>query len=126
MTSKPQSQPNEHTVSVFRTDSAMIAEHMRFVLSLAGIPAIVNQGDPLRLAAAMADVLVQACDLAEARIVIEQPGKSLGDWRCRCCRESVPETFDSCWNCGEDRVSETSTTTWQGVTPNLFTPAVPG
>ena len=90
---------------VFRAENALIAEHMRFVLSVAGIPSAVIQGDPLRLGAALVDVYVQARDLSEALNVIVRPSNvPNGDWNCRRCGETVPASFDSCWNCGEHRL----------------------
>ncbi len=29
------------------------------------------------------------------------------DWKCAKCKEDVPSTFDSCWQCGEARATAT-------------------
>ena len=35
--------------------------------------------------------------------IYHEPPSEAADWRCPDCREEVPGTFDSCWQCGAPR-----------------------
>jgi hypothetical protein len=86
---------------VFRASNAVIANHIRIILSLYEIRAAVIQRDPLHLTAAVAEVVVAAADYPRALKELTQSPqqeRSAG-WECSHCGEPVPGSFDLCWNC---------------------------
>ena len=77
-----------------------------------GIAAKINNGNA---AAAMGDIpfthaypeiwLIDESDLPSSRLLITEFEKPLSDeqWFCQHCEEASPVSFESCWNCEQER-----------------------
>lgn len=107
----PDAASDARTQSVARTACAGIAEHLRLLLLAQDIRAAVVNGDPLRVGAALCEVIVLATDQRKASSLIQSAADVANpyqaDWSCEKCRETVPAHFEVCWNCGEDRHTPT-------------------
>jgi hypothetical protein len=109
---------------IFRTNNAMLAEHIRLLLAIEDVRAAVIQGDPLQVGFAIVDVVVLVEEHKATQRILEtsnQPNHT-EDWYCPDCDETIPMTFDICWNCGrlhpeisddaEHRVFEADSCKW--------------
>ena len=92
---------------VIRAVNAMIAEHIRLLLTVHDIRAAVVQRDPLRAMAATADLLLAGRDCRESQRHLSEllANDHGGDWACPSCHEEVPRNFDLCWSCGASHPS---------------------
>ena len=56
------------------------------------------------------DILVSKYQFNEAKKIIFDYEKELKseyknkNWKCLSCKNNNPDTFDICWNCGNDRI----------------------
>lgn len=98
---------------IFSSQNSMIIHHMKNLLSLKGIHAIVRNEN---LTAALGEIPPTECWVElwildgsrenEARAIIQKEKESQEkamdwSWRCPHCGENIEGQFTDCWQCGE-------------------------
>ena len=72
----------------------------------AAVAGIMSAMQPLRASLPTLWVLADEDYPAAMRLLESQPPENpaaASDWTCTQCHESVPSTFDTCWNCENPR-----------------------
>ncbi len=100
---------------IFSSQNPMIIHHMKNLLELEGIHAVVRNEN---LSTALGSIPATECWVelwvldenreAEARDIIrkekESEDKSMAwTWRCPYCGENIEGQFTDCWQCGEPK-----------------------
>ena len=101
---KAEAGTSEDTRTVFRSPDALSAELISLILALFQIRGVVfNNADFFLGVIVFAEVMVLASDRDHATRAIAalHATRHTEEWRCPDCEETVPDTFDLCWNCGK-------------------------
>jgi membrane protease subunit (stomatin/prohibitin family) len=65
-------------------------------------------------------VWVPAMQEAQAQAIVERMRQAATpkqqDWQCQHCSEKVPASFESCWQCGNERPAAAATQASAGIT----------
>ena len=99
-------------IRVWRAFNVVEATHLRNVLEVAGIPAILRNENLIRVAGEVPfdqtwpEVwILDNAQAAEAEALLQElrrPRYAPG-WACPHCQESIEGQFTACWKCGTQR-----------------------
>ncbi len=103
---------------IFGSRDGSMVGHYQSILEEASIPCFIRNEHAASLSElqgpAFYPVLCVDDEFYDAAMALLQPYYEAGrskepgsDWICPQCRETVPSSFDSCWNCQYDQSEET-------------------